>query len=367
MIEQDRRKCLYAWHAGRALRIGLRLFLFRMRRVVRTDDVDHAVRHGPPQRLAMALVADRRVHLRERAEPLIAIGCREREMLRRRFDRHEVLVAGKECHLLCRRHMKNMHAAAGLACECDDALRRPERDLLVAPDWMHRDVGTFAHQLEPLAQARLVLGMDGASPAAAAQHQIERLVVGDQQAAGRTAHENLDAATARQPLERCKLVDIVLGRAGEEGEVAPGPAGRTPHLVLDRGHVRRRGAGIRHLEDRRDAAERGGPRAGIEILLVLHARFAEMHLRVDDAGQHMEAGRIDRLGRSAGERSQRSDISVAHANIAACDPVGGGGDAAAHDQVEGLAHGILFSGRQGPVPVLAAPRAGAEPVPASLF
>ena len=53
-----------------------------------------------------------------------------------------------------------------------------------------------------------------------------------------------------------------------------------------------------------DAAHHRGARAGFEVLLVLEPGLAEMHLRVDDAGQDVEAGAVDRLaGRAARDRS----------------------------------------------------------------
>ena len=49
-----------------------------------------------------ARVAHRRIHLRQRAEPLVAVRRFEREVMRRRLDRGDVLVVGEELHLLAR-------------------------------------------------------------------------------------------------------------------------------------------------------------------------------------------------------------------------------------------------------------------------
>ena len=70
-----------------------------------------------------------------------------------------------------------------------------------------------------------------------------------------------------------------------------------PHLVGERLGVVVCGFGVGHLEDGRDAAHDGGARAGFEIFLVVEPRLAEMHLRVDDAGQDVQAPAIDDAGR----------------------------------------------------------------------
>ena len=52
------------------------------------------------------------------------------------------------------------------------------------------------------------------------------------------------------------------------------------------------------------------------------AGFAEMHLRIDDAGQHGEAGAVDglaRLGRREG--ADTGDAAVADADVAPADAV----------------------------------------------
>ena len=53
-----------------------------------------------PHRLAVCVVAHRRIHLRVGAEALVAIGRDERQMMRRDFDRRDVLVVLEEGHFL---------------------------------------------------------------------------------------------------------------------------------------------------------------------------------------------------------------------------------------------------------------------------
>src|SRR3546814_11916644 len=83
MVEQQRQQGLYPRHARGRARIGRRLLLTAVRGMVGADDVGDAEAHRLPQRLAVARVADRRVHPRQAAEPPVALGRRHDEVLTR--------------------------------------------------------------------------------------------------------------------------------------------------------------------------------------------------------------------------------------------------------------------------------------------
>ena len=70
-----------------------------MRGMIGADRVDDALGNAAPEALAMGGIADRRVELGERAEPLVAVGRCEREMGGRRLGRGDVLVLGEESGL----------------------------------------------------------------------------------------------------------------------------------------------------------------------------------------------------------------------------------------------------------------------------
>ena len=125
MIEHDRDERLHAGHAGRTCRIGLGLFLARVRRVVGAEHVDDALRNAVPDPGAMRRIAHRRIHLRARAEPLVASGRLQREMMRRGLDRSHILVTGEKLHLLRGRDVQHVDARAGLVRDRDQALRSP--------------------------------------------------------------------------------------------------------------------------------------------------------------------------------------------------------------------------------------------------
>ena len=101
--------------------------------------------------------------------------------------------------------------------------------------------------------------------------------------------------------------------------------------------------GVGHLEHSRHATLDGGAGAGFEILLVVEARLAEMHLGVDDAGQDVQAPALDlpRCG-GPGQVADGGDPAVANADVALHAPVVIHDGAAFEDQVEGLGHGNLI-------------------------
>jgi hypothetical protein len=113
VIEHERHQRLYAGHAGMCLGVGLRLFLARVRGMIRADTIDNALRDPLPQPLAVGGIADRRVELRQRAEPFVAIGRRERKMRRRAFGGRYLLMFGEEGSLFLARDVQDMDAFAG--------------------------------------------------------------------------------------------------------------------------------------------------------------------------------------------------------------------------------------------------------------
>ena len=54
--------------------------------------------------------------------------------------------------------------------------------------------------------------------------------------------------------------------------------------------------GVRHRHHRAEAARRGGAGPGLEVLLVLLAGHAQVHVRVDEGRQDMAPGAVDDLG-----------------------------------------------------------------------
>ena len=75
--------------------------------------------------------------------------------------------------------------------------------------------------------------------------------------------------------------------------------------------------GVRHFEHRGDAAHHRAARTGFQVFLVGQARLAKMHLRVDHAGQDVQALAVDHLGgRGLSERADRSDAAIGDGDVA---------------------------------------------------
>ena len=154
-------------------------------------------------------------------------------------------------------------------------------------------------------QARLVLAVKGdAAPHLREQRPQHRRIV-DQQIAGGRSHEHLDRRGAFQHFEPRKIVDVVRRGAGIEGEIAMHAARRPRDLIGERlgGYGRR--IGIRHVEHRRDAAQHGGAAAAFQVLAILAAGLAEMHMAVDDAGQDVQA----RARRNMSPAASRANVA----------------------------------------------------------
>lgn len=94
-------------------------------------------------------------------------------------------------------------------------------------------------------------------------------------------------------------------------------ARRARHLIRQLLRSRRPGIVRRHVENGRHAAERRCVCAAFEILLLRHSWFAQMNMRIDQAGQHLFAARIDEAACHGGlaRRKEGRDASVENADI----------------------------------------------------
>ena len=100
-------------------------------------------------------------------------------MLGRDFHGGDVLVAGKELHLLSGREMKHMNALSPLRGELEQAGRGDKRGLRVAPFAVARRVGLTLRG-EPRLEPRLILSVEGGPPADLGENARESGLVVDQ-------------------------------------------------------------------------------------------------------------------------------------------------------------------------------------------
>ena len=118
----------------------------------------------------------------------------------------------------------------------------------------------------------------------------------------RTKHERTLAGFDSRELEN------LLDHLGQPiTRLSPRDRGQEPdrHHRLDAGALLERaqdcsvvgdGIRVRHREHAAEAARRSGTRAGLEVLFVLATRRAQVHVRVDEGREHMQALSVDDLG-----------------------------------------------------------------------
>ena len=172
---------------------------------------------------------------------------------------------------------------------------------------------------EPLAQAELVLGMEGSAAARVGQDRGHACVVLDQKVAGRGTHEDLDAGRARQPLQLAELGDVVAGAADPEGEIAMHAAGaratacrpRRLALVVS-------GPVLGISKTAGHAAEHGRARAALQILLVARgrARGNGPGCRPRPAGREGRGSRSRSPAAAVASDAERGDAAADDADIA---------------------------------------------------
>ena len=152
-----------------------------MRRVVGTEHVDDALLDAAPDAVAVLGRAHRRIHLRQGAEPLVAFGRYQRQMMWRRFARRHVLVIPQKLDLLPGRDVQHMNALSALAGELDQPLRRHQRGGLVAPERMRAWI-TFDAQALAFIEAILILGVKRGAAADHLEDPAQACIVLDQTA-----------------------------------------------------------------------------------------------------------------------------------------------------------------------------------------
>ena len=120
------------------------------------------------------------------------------------------------------------------------------------------------------------------------------------------------------------------------------PARACSRRALDVGGGRDRRLGVGHREDPTEAARRGRAGSRLDVLFVLVAGGAQVHVRVEEGREGVQALGLDQLGavgRRRARRRQLGDLAVADDDVVdAVDPgdrVEYGG--AAQDQMRGLA------------------------------
>ena len=130
------------------------------------------------------------------------------------------------------------------------------------------------------------------------------------------AHECLEADHAARG-EFVHRLDTARDEAAPQRHVDERAALQAAPLLVKRsgGHGRRVGV-ERHLDRRRRTTGSERPRARLKPLPIGAAGLVEVHVRVDNPGQEMQAGGVDLSRRGSRQfRTERRDQSVGHADV----------------------------------------------------
>ena len=299
------------------MRIGQRLLLQRVRRVVGAEDVGGAVGDAGPDAVAMRGVAHRRVHLQQRAEPRIVVGG-EGQVMRRHLDGGDVLVVGEEAHLLGGRDVQHVDARAGLARDRDE----PSRASGARPPRRARPDGSTDRRR----RARRAARAGGTRP----RHGRRR----GGACSCRIARTPSSSATSRSPVDEPMNTLMPAAPGSRSSSGMSSAFSRVPPTQKAWSQCMRPRARA-SLSASAAAVMVSGLVFGISKTAVTPpitaarepvsrsslcsgARLAEMHLGVDDAGQDVQAAAVDRSRRriGAGEIAERGDAAVADADVA---------------------------------------------------
>ena len=305
---------LEAGHAHRRLLEGDVLFLRLVRGVVGGDALDRAVAQPLDQRLAVALFAQRRVHLRpvrvEAADRLVG----EAEVVRAGLgaDLHAGGLGGADrLDRLGGGEVLDVDAGALVAGQggvAGDHRRLRDRGDAGEPE----RGGDRALVHDAVAGERRVLLVQGDVAAAevlvlegAAHHPGDRdrqAVVGEADRAGFAQFDHLG-----QLLALHALVTVARKPTGTEA-----PARACSRRAETSAAVETGGCGVGHREDPAVAAGGGGAGARLDVLFVLVAGGAEVDVRVEEGREGVQALGLDHLGAvgvglaGGGERGDRA-------------------------------------------------------------
>ena len=304
-LQRGHQRVLHQRQARRRLRVGLLLLFPGVRRVVGGQHVQHVVGQRSGDRLAVGHFLDGRVALDQVALGRI-VRAREVQEVHAGFsgDLLAAAIGADQRALLEQRQLvgggdvQHMQAGAVLARQRHRQPGRLDAGLARTDVRMHvrgqRIAVLFLEGLQVGIDHRRVFAVRDDRGRAFAEDRVQRFRVVDQHVAGRSTHEHLHARGLLR-VQRTDRFQVVIAGAVVEAVVGPGAAARELVLGFQDGRIQRRRVGVGHVHEAGQATGHGRGRFAGDVALVGQARFAEMHLVVDHAGQQPAPGGVHHL------------------------------------------------------------------------
>ena len=322
MLQRGLQRELDQRNAGRAARVGLRLFLEQMRRVVGGEDVQARVGERTHQRVAIGRGLDRGIALDLAAERFVVrVGVAQKVHAGLRGDAFAHDRTGfEQRQLIGGGNVQHVQARAVAARGFHGPLRRIEAGLARADVRMHAHRDRVAvlrlGAVDVRVHDAVVLAMHGHEHRRVAEHAIERRRIAHAQIPRRFAQKHLHAGN-RARIERTDRIQIVVAGTEIERAIDRRAACRQRVFVFQQCMRERWRIRVRHVDEAGHAA--GGRRARFrgDVGFRGVAGLAEMHVVVDHAGNQHAAVCVEnalaRFGRQL--RRDRLDATAAHAQI----------------------------------------------------
>ena len=170
-------------------------------------------------------------------------------------------------------------------------------------------------------QAIFIFRMVANGAAAGPHRRFQAFIIFHQQITRGGARKNLHRANIGFQFKCRKLRDIRLRAADINADIAPGMAVHEFALGIQPFGIDDGRRGIGHIEHGRQATKHGSAGAGFHGFHLGVARVAQMHMRVNQAGQHMQPLAINRLRCFClGKITNGGDAPGANADISAHHP-----------------------------------------------
>ena len=277
-----------------AFEIGLLLFFVSMGRMIGSHD-QLAALDGPAQSLPVLCRLDSRIALHPPAVfPVILI--RKPEVMHANLARNAVIA--QQFQFLGRGKMQDMQLGAMLASQSRRLARRLVAGFRAPDQGMYRK-----RSLLPVSSLEIGCVLPYHALFLAMRRHYRRGVGKQSLQIGRILHQHIAGGRTEKDLDAADIagigleyfLQVVLAASHIKGIVDAAVFGSHPVFLHQKFLSQRLGLGVGHIHERSDPAFERGQGLGSDIALMGQSGLPEMHLVVDDAGQHISPLQVDFL------------------------------------------------------------------------